>query len=371
MDKQLHIGVDARPLSMPLTGIGQYTFQLLKILTQLGHRWTLYSHKPLLVSFTNQENIQYRTGDKNSCMMGAVWSQTMLPYLISQDQLDVFWSPRHHLPLLGNKKLPMVLTIHDIVYKLFSETVKRGNYFLESQLLPRSVKRANQIITVSETSKQDLITHLHTPAEKIKVIYPGLTEQAESALARTSLVSIGIEKPYILFLGTLEPRKNLSRLIEAYAQLPENLRNQYQLVLAGGHGWGDEDLPGLVTKLQLTGKVIMPGFISEQVRCTLLTHASLFTMPSLYEGFGSPVIEAMAAGIPVLTSSKGATAEVAQDAGILVDPYDTDQIKSGIEHLFSDDILRQQLIQQGIKRAKNFTWQSTAEKTLAIITKSI
>ncbi len=359
-----HIGVDARPLSMPITGIGQYTYQLLKILPTLGYCWTFYSNKPLIVDLPKQENVRIVTGKPSIFNKSIVWSQTILPALIYKDAPDVFWSPRHHLPLLTRPSLPMVVTIHDIVYKLFSQTVRKGNFVLESLLLPYAVKRAQKIIAVSQTTKRDLIQHLQVPANKIKVIYPGVTAQTEISLPRNHLETYGITKPYILFLGTLEPRKNILRLIQAYAKLPENLRAQYQLVLAGGMGWGNDNPLPLIDQLPLKNEVILPGYVSETLRCTLLHHAYVFAMPSLYEGFGSPVVEAMQAGVPVLTSARGATAEISDNAACLVDPYAVDDITRGLEKCLIHSAYRQKLIEAGKKQQESFSWEVAAKQTL-------
>jgi glycosyltransferase involved in cell wall biosynthesis len=367
MSREYHIGVDARPLSSALTGIGQYTFQLLKRLPALGHRWTFYSNAPFKVELPEYANVRYVISPRSRIKgMGALWSQMRLPYLIRKDPLDVFWSPRHHLPLLGNAQLPMVLTIHDLVYRLFPKTLKRSNYFLESLLLPASVKRANKIITVSQTSANDLKKILHVPENKIQVIYLGLsTSNVDHAVV--NLATLGIHGPYILFLGTLEPRKNVMRLIQAYARLPEALRAKHQLVLAGGAGWGGEGYTDLVRQFNLTERVVFTGYVTEEQRLALLHRATVFAFPSLYEGFGFPVIEAFAAGVPVLTSKDGATAEVAGDAACLINPYDVAEISHGLEMLLTNTTLREKYSQQGLQRVVDFNWDQAAEKTLDVL----
>ena len=351
--KNYHFGVDAHPLCYPLTGVVQYTHELLKILPQLGHRWTLYSHKPLLQVLPEFENARYIiTGKTKNYMKPVLWSQSILPLKIHQDKLDAFWSPRNRLPLLGNKNLPMIVTVHDLVYKLFPDTVTKGSYFLESFLLPPSVKRAKKIITVSHTTARDLHRLLAIPHEKIAVAYPGIRALCNDV--SSSLEHYGINKKYILFIGTQEPRKNLSRLLVAYRALPEILKTEFTLVLIGGKGWGKENL-------EMSDAIFNLGHVDEILRSTLLRKAHVLAMPSLYEGFGSPVVEAMQAGIPVLTSRQGATAEIAENAALLINPYDVNEITQGLQRLLVEENLRADLIKKGLEQSKKFSWEETAK----------
>ena len=352
----MKIALDARPLTHELSGIGRYTAEILK---RIAPQCTLelLSDEPLKTKIEPAHTHRIQRYSLPYSLSKLVWQQQQVPCAIRQIQADLFWSPRHHLPLFGCKKIPMILTIHDLVYRKMPETMKRSNWALEKLLLAASVKRADHVIAVSQATKQALIEELKTPENKITVIHSGYFSAQHADLPKR-------EKPYILFLGTLEPRKNIERLIDAYLSLPQNLQDSHDLVLAGGLGWRSESL---ISKINAhPTKIHAIGFINDAEAATLLRHATCFAFPSLYEGFGLPILEAMNLDCPVLTSTDPACMEVSGNAALHVDPLSIESIAHGLQSLLESTTLRQELIQKGKVNLQRFSWDMSAQKHLEI-----
>lgn len=358
----MDIIVDARPLGKNPTGIGRYTEEiLLHLQDQID--CNLFSDKAIITRLKKVKICSSPQMRTLKCLRKSViWQQLLLPSILQKTKWDLFWSPRHHLPLLGCKKTPMILTIHDLVYRKYPHTMKRSNWILEKLLLAASVKRANHIITISEATKQDLISELKTPEDKITVIHSGYFQPETHT--EIDLKTLNINKPYILFIGTLEPRKNIERLLEAYLQLPKDLQNTYQLILAGGKGWKSETLFSKISAN--SDKIRYLGYVNDAEILTLLKHATCFAFPSLYEGFGLPILEAMSAGCPVLTSSDPACVEVSSNAALHVDAFSTASLADGLQTLLTNADLRQRLIKQGFENIKRFSWETAAQKHLEV-----
>ena len=271
----MRIGVDVRCLSLPITGIGQYTFQLLSHMTEIGHEWVLYSHSPLVIQPPDRENITVRTLTLRRRWIATLWSQTILPMWVKRDSLDIFWSPRHHLPLWLPKHIGRVVTIHDMVWRRFPKTMRRMNYMAEALFMPRAVKAADAIICVSQSTARDLMAEMPKSRDRIRVIPEGVVQLRE-AITSEELNRLGINKQYILFVGTLEPRKNLKGLLTAFSLLPTSMKNEHQIVIAGGGGWGPDDLNCLEKELGLKGKICVVGYVSGAILASLMQHAKVF-----------------------------------------------------------------------------------------------
>lgn len=259
-----------------------------------------------------------------------------------------------------------VVTVHDMVYRAFPETVRgRTKHMLDLGLVT-SMKRADRIVTDSEFSKSEIIKYYPEFAEKIRVVPCGVdlekfrpeTDAANIARVRETY---GLSEQYFLYLGTLEPRKNLERLIDAYAQFAKAHENPAQLVLAGGKGWLYDGIFAKVQSLGLEDKVIFTQYIASEDMCALMSGALAFTFPSIYEGFGMPPLEAMACGTPVLVSDAASLPEVTGDSAVIVKPDSTDSIAEGLHRLFTDADLRARLRAEGLERAKLFSWERSAQ----------
>lgn len=261
----------------------------------------------------------------------------------------------------------VVTTIYDVVWLRYPETMDEKNYKRITQDIVYSVNRADRIVTISESTKQDLIDLLHIPAEKIVIAPPGVNVQAFQHSYQPSILQrikeqYHLPEHYILYMGTLEPRKNIERLVQAFAQVHQKDGVQgYKLVLAGKKGWQYDSIFTLIQSLGLEQYVICTGYVAEEDKAAIYQMADVFVFPSLYEGFGMPIAEAMAAGVPVITSNVSSMPEVAGDAAILIDPYSVEQIADAMEQLLTDDVLRRQCIQKGLTQCSKFTWEQSAD----------
>lgn len=267
-------------------------------------------------------------------------------------------------PFVSGKK---VVTVHDMVYKAFPDTVRGRTKFMLNMGLKRSMRRADIIVTDSEFSKEEILKYFPQHKRKIRVVPCGVDLERFKPCTdpeRISKVksSLGIEGDYFLYVGTIEPRKNLRRLIAAYAAFVKKVgENPPKLVLAGGKGWLDGEIYASVRKLGLEGKVLFTEYVPVGDMTPLMCGALAFVFPSLYEGFGMPPLEAMACGAPVLTTNAASLPEVVGDCAVICDAYSVKSIAQGLYRLYSDKDLRAQLSRKGIERAKGFTWERSAQ----------
>ncbi|MBO7473293.1 MAG: glycosyltransferase family 4 protein [Ruminococcus sp.] len=267
-------------------------------------------------------------------------------------------------PFVHGKK---VVTVHDMVYKSFPGTVRGRTKYMLDIGLKRSMKRADLIVTDSEFSKSEIIKYFPRYENKIRVVPCGVDLERFhpcEAPERIPAVkkSLGIEGDYFLYVGTIEPRKNLERLITAYSAFVKKAGiNAPKLVLAGGKGWLDQGIYGRVEKLGLTDRVIFTKYVPSEDMNPLMCGALAFVFPSLYEGFGMPPLEAMACGVPVLASGEASLPEVTGDCAVICDAYAPKSIADGMYRLYRDEELRQELGRKGLQRAQGFTWKRSAE----------
>ncbi|MEK7085582.1 MAG: glycosyltransferase family 1 protein, partial [Patescibacteria group bacterium] len=296
------------------------------------------------------------------------WTLGSLSKEMSKNPPDVLFVPSHVLPLNLPKR--SVITIHDVAFKHLKNSYSFSQYHYLNWSTKFAVKKATKIIVPSEATKEDLIKFFQCPVEKIVVIPHGFEAPAEvddETVLKDSVVFkyFGITKvvPYILFVGRLESKKNLVRLVEAFKKFAES-QPDYRLILAGKRGVGFEQILKTVNKLELMHKVIMPGYITEEEKAALYKHAKIFAFPSLYEGFGLPVLESFYYQKPVLCSNVSALTEVGGDAVHYVDPHNIEEMAEGLKKITTDQAYAQTLIAKGLKRLKMFSWENSAKKTL-------
>lgn len=366
----MKIGVDVSLLVGNLTGIGRYTHELLKRLIESGHEWFLYSHCQINADYTERTNVHLRTVKTLRCLPRIVSAQTTIPFQANLDKVDLFWSPTHRLPTLLSKKIARVLTIHDLVWKRAGETMRPLNRWLDATLMPEGIRIADRIIAVSEHTALDLRIEFPAMKHKIRTIPLGISLLSTVA-PRDSLASLGLTGQYFLFVGTLEPRKNLARLIAAFSALPQRLRETVCLAIAGGDGWGGVNVASIAERFGVQSNVRVLGYVSEEQLATLYSHALFLAMPSLYEGFGLPLLEAMARGIPVLTSDCSSMPEVAGDAGVLVDPHDVSSIVKGLVQMLESGARRSELSKLAVLNAARFSWDKATKETLEVFDEAI
>ncbi len=358
----MRIGFDATILSKRLTGVGIYTKSLITALLQVdsGIEIVLFSHKD--ISFFNDNPRVEKIIEKSLNQQAFI--QGKLKGLIDKHSIDVFHGPNFYLPRRG--KTPMAVTVHDLSAQ-FMPSQHSLKHRLSQIFLKPSLKRADRIITVSKATEDELVRYYSRCADKIHVVYNGVSDRFSPAgdeEKKRIKKDLGLPERFILFVGTLEPRKNLRGLLLAYAQLREKF--YFKLVIAGGKGWMESDIPKIIAENKLENDVLFTGYIDSERLPALYSTADIFAYPSFYEGFGLPPLEAMACGTPVVTSNRSSLPEVAGDAAILVDPDDVGDIAVELKRIIEDEELRNGLIKKGLTRAKKFTWDRCATKTLAI-----
>lgn len=271
-------------------------------------------------------------------------------------------------PFVHGKK---VVTIHDMVYKAFPETMNSKTRILLNLAMNKSMKRADAVVTDSEFSRSEIIKYFPQYRDKVEVVPCGVDCDMFKPIQDRSIIekvkaNHNIKGKYFLYLGTLEPRKNLTRLVKAYEILSRRKEDCPLLVLAGGKGWLYDEIFEEVNKSGLGDKVIFTQYIPGEEICPLMNGSEAFVFPSLYEGFGMPPLEAMACGTPVIVSGSASLPEVVGDCGLIVDAYSEESIADAMGKIADNEELRKQLSEKGIIRAREFSWKKSAEKLYTI-----
>jgi glycosyltransferase involved in cell wall biosynthesis len=297
------------------------------------------------------------------------WEQALVPFALRRLDLDLV----HFVgfPAVLAQAKPTVVTAHDLTYKTRAETRgDRLSRFHWNFFGDRGTRRADHVITVSEHTRRDLEDLLGIAPERITVTYEApasifrpVEPEAVHAVTRGKY---GIEGRYILFVGTLEPVKNLTRLVDAFALARDRSGIEPSLVVAGQKGWLSTDLYARIERLGLADQVVFTGYVPDSDLPALYSGADAFVLPSLYEGFGLPVLEAFACGTPVITSNVSSLPEIAENAALLVDPLSVEKIAAALERVCTDDYLRHNLRLAGLARAAQFSWKRCAEETRAV-----
>jgi glycosyltransferase involved in cell wall biosynthesis len=299
--------------------------------------------------------------------LAIAWQRLRLPLPVEliTGRLDLYHSPDFVLPPV--RRARTLLTVHDLSFMRYPECSSPALLEYLMQAVPRSVARADLVLADSLNTQRDVIELLGVPAERTRVVYAGLeptfrrvddADQRNAALAR-----YGITPPYILAVGTLQPRKNFTRLIAALRLARERYGLPQQLVIAGGKGWLYDDI--LDAAREAGEAVLLAGYVADRDLPALYSAADAFAFPSLYEGFGIPILEAMGCGTPVLTSTASSLPEVAGDAALLVEPTDIEAMAAGLWRLVTDETLRATLVQRGYEQIARFTWPTAAQELLA------
>ena len=261
------------------------------------------------------------------------------------------------------------VVIYDIAFEHYPEYIENKNFQYLKRRVPEAAKKSNKIITISEFTKNDLIKKYSVDPGKIIVAHCAVNiENFKRTQLTTSIKKkYNLPNDYLLYLGTIEPRKNIANLLRAYSKLPKNIKDQYPLVLAGGGGWNDDEIKSEIENAKKDSQIIQTGYVDEKDIPALYSGAELFLYPSHFEGFGMQILEAMACGTPVLTSNNSSLPEVGGDAAYYVDDKSIDSIRNGIEKLLSDPDLRKDLVKKGKQQIKKFSWKESAQKIIDAI----
>lgn len=342
----------------------------------LIHGLSQVDKKNEYILFTHNENhhtFEYNSGQfsKILCPIPAknrlarvAYEQLFLPRVVTKYRIDVLHSPGYVSPVVG--KFGKVVTIHDMQYIYYPGYFSKTKLLYWKHLLPLSARRSDVILTVSENSKTDIANFLNIPRNKIFVTYEApkfCSDSDKGDSLPTVMKKYGIRHNYVLSVASLLPHKNLDRLIEAFALLEGKI--DHQLVLVGIKGPALNEIKKRIkNKLKHPERVAILGYISDQDLTAIYKRASLFVLPSLFEGFGIPLLEAMSLDCPVAASNKTSIPEVVGDAALLFDPNSPDQIAKAILSVVSDKTYREQLIAKGRQRVKLFSWERMAEETV-------
>jgi glycosyltransferase involved in cell wall biosynthesis len=372
--------IDARPALDPRrTGVGLYTQQIIRHLPHADPEgdyvaWYLRSLRHLrsrsFFEGVHASNLSEHASKFPAPLFGPLSIRTGMPRIDWTMEFDVLLATNFLPPSTSSRGV--VLVVHDLAYEHLPETAPHVNERWR-RLFDRWVTEAAAVVVPSTSTETDLIARHPVPADRVHVIPLGVDAGALAPASNEAVEAVlrkhGIEGPYILFVGGIEPRKNLDTLVRAFSRLTSGAR----LVIAGGPvRWDpgnaerlDEAIAGLPATVR--DRIVRTGYVRDREKVALLTGATMLAYPSLYEGFGFPVLEAFAAGVPVLTSNVSSLPEVAGDAAVMVDPRSPDAIAEGIAQLLDDEDLRAMLSAAGLTRAATFTWEATARATAKVL----
>ncbi len=374
----MRIAIDGSAIPRQMAGAGVYTYNLIRALaaTESEHQFVVFARAGLFEDLADLRSpVEVVRVAPSSRPARLAWEQATLPLLLRRARADVLHSPHHHTPLGARLVLPgsprprLVVTFHDVTFLLLPRRYPIVRRLYMEAITRASARVADAIITPSQTVRNDVIARLGVPGERVVAV-------AEAAAPQYTPVEDGdtlgrvrwkyhLPSRYILSVGSLEPGKNRARLIAAYSRL-RGAGTDCPLVIAGQPAWRHESDADLAQRLGLGERVRFLGFVPDDDMPALYSAATLLAFPSLYEGFGLPVLEAMACGTPVVTSNISATAEAAGDAALLIDPRDVEALAAAIDRLLSDEALRADLRARGLERAKLFSWQRAARETLSV-----
>jgi glycosyltransferase involved in cell wall biosynthesis len=375
------IGINAQLLSFSRSyrnaGSSAYIYQLLQHLPSIAspHRY---------IVFTNADRIGLRVGNERGFHLvrsrfdterparRVLWEQLAFPSLIARERLDLVHGTLNVLPL--SRRTAGVVTIHDVSFLLFPERFLPAKRRYLSTMTRLSARGARFVAASSENTRRDVIQLLGVPEERVRVVSLGVEDRLRAPVAPETIVAFraahDLPEHFYLYIGSLEPRKNLVRLVEAYG-LARQAGVEWPLVLAGGKGWMYEEIFSRIQELGLESHIVLPGYVLYDDLPLWYNAASAFVYPSLYEGFGLPVAEAMACGCPVITSTASSLPEVAGDAAVLVDPEQVEELRDALIRLAGDPLLRADLGRRGRERAARFDWRATAAQMVSLYSEAL
>lgn len=374
----MRIGIDASSILPVRTGVGNYTLNLLKNLMRVDSEndYIIFMNsltQPMPdLSFLQKPRVKVKRYYIMGPLLLHLWHFLRFPPIeFFIGKVDLFHSPAGIIPpqLKGKR----IVTIHDLYFMKHPEdTDLLGGKYLRRSLL-RHLRKADRIIAVSHSTKAEIIKYFRIPAERIAVIYEGVDffrfrRIYDSPLLELIRQEYCLPTQFILTVATIEPRKNIEGLLFAYRRLKQILNNPPKLVVVGRSGWKSEKVVEAVQQLGLYQDVIFTGYVSDDHLPLIYNNALLFIYPSFYEGFGLPVLEAMACGLPVITSDTPALSEIAGEVAIMVDPNNYYLLAEKMKELITSHKLRSQLSEKSLRQAQNFSWESCARKTLKLYT---
>jgi glycosyltransferase involved in cell wall biosynthesis len=362
-----NIGIDARKLTD--FGIGTYINNLVRSLADIDqeNRYVLFVGTPGREILSDLPD-NFRLVFENSPVY-SIKEQVALSWKLHRLKLDLYHATHYVLPAMVSCRV--VVTIHDIIHLLYPEFLPNRMAFLYAQrMIRRSLKRGDRIIADSRNTRTDLMDYFETDGRKIDVVYPGVAETFRRQLGGEAVQQVladhGVDGPYLLFVGNPKPHKNLDNVVRAFAEVIRRDAFEGDLVCVGGRDEAQQRVLHHAESLGIADRVRLLGHVEEEALPAIYQGARLFLYPTLYEGFGLPVVEAMASGVPVITSNTSSLHEVANGYASLVDPLNVEQMADAIVAALRDDSLRERLITAGKERSSQFSWRQTAQQTLEV-----
>jgi glycosyltransferase involved in cell wall biosynthesis len=362
----MRLGIDARLVYYHQAGISRYCLQLMRAMAEIDHedQFVVFQSRRERRQLVTQSNFQIRP----------LWTPSHHPleqYLLSLElrftPLDVLHSPDFIAPI--RRRCRSIITIHDLAFLLYPQflTKRSARYYGQ---IDQAVRHTDHIIAVSESTRGDIVRLLGVPEQMITVIHEAprrfFHRLPDMDLKPCLQSRFGLTRDFVLFVGTIEPRKNVPTLLSAFQQVLDHYRPEVDLVLAGAAGWLTDDVYSLAGRLKLQGRVHFLGRVSDEELVWLYNTTHMLVLPSFYEGFGLPPLEAMACGAPVIVSNTSSLPEVVGDAGLLVDPTDVNELTVAIWRLLTDETLRREMIAKGYRRAACFSWERAGRETLGL-----
>ena len=362
----MRVALELQPCCGKRSGIGVYTYELAKRM-RAGDGLEFYGDIfNFLGRNDNAGSLAGISMPLRECKLfpygvyRRIWNKVHIPHealFRGETDLNVFFNyivPPH---VVGK----VMTTVYDLTYLRFPETMDAGNLKRLQDGMKYSIERSDGLVTISEFSKREIMELLEIPEDRIYVVPCAPSFNGRPADFDGCAAKFGIDKPYILYIGTIEPRKNLVRLIQAYERLKREQGIPHQLVLAGGKGWANDEIIHMAEKVE---NVILTGYISEEEKYALYKNADVFAFPSIYEGFGIPPLEAMHFGCPVVCAAAASLPEVVEDAAELVDPMDAVSIAEGLWKVISDPDHAAELVRRGREQTEKYTWDTSAVKLM-------
>ena len=355
-------------------GTGYYTRKIIEHIpiVEEGLRYLIFlpnsfRANPLCDKLTKAANVRLKFTSMTTQIQRIVFEQLVLPRLLTKEKVDLMHSLAFVAPAFLRQQ--SVVTVHDLAFKLFPETLTGLRRLYLGRATERSVRSADRVIAVSHAVKSDIVRRLSVQSEKVAVTREGGYESAGIAprlKSRYLAHLLAWDGDYILFIGTMEPRKNLKRLLAAFSMLRKRYKPECKLVIVGRKGWLTGGIRRELAEKGIERDVVFTGFLPDSVVMGLMQDASVFVMPSLYEGFGLPLVTAMACGTPIAASNAGAIPEVVGDAGLLFDAYDVEATAEALRQILASPSLAGKLVEAGKRRHGRFSWVRCAKETVEV-----
>ena len=351
-----------------MTGIGTYTYELarrLKNTEGITFQGNIFNFLQRRQHMALKEAIPFEIVENSAFPYGVyrrIWNFLPVDYESFFGQADITHFFNYCVPPRIHGKV--ITTIHDMTYFRYPETMSKANILRLRDGLDYSIQRSSLIVTSSEFSKKEIVELCRVPECSVAVVYPAVDADGKMCRDKGLFERLGIRGDYLLFVGAIEPRKNLVRLLRAFDCLIKRDKIDFQLVLCGGNGWNSEDFFKTLKHIESRKKVILTGYLPAGERNALYANARAVVFPSIYEGFGMPVLEAMHWETPVICSNVASLPEVAGDAACYVDPFSEESIAEGIFRVITDELYSRELAEKGVQRLRMFSWDDSAQKLI-------